>query len=752
MSLLHPALIFGLGLAALPVLLHFLMKQKPKRVIFPALKLIQSRQKQNSRRFRLRHLWLLLLRVGVFGLLVFALTRPSLPPANYSFSGFEWGVLAAIIAGGMGVYYTLLRRWQKQGVPKPDFIDRRSQTRVWTTAAVLALLLLCVGWPYQRRVMAEIKEPHAAAALDLPVAAVCLFDTSQSTSYTQEGKTRLDLAKTIAKNHLGDLPASSRVAIADCSGDNPIIFQSTLSTAQTRIEALEPRPVALPLNERLRVALQAQADDRRRTLEEQGAVAEDARRDRYIRRIYILTDLAKSAWSAGISQQLKADLERLKEIDIYLIDIGEEQPQNVGVTQVGLSRERISVGGSLDVQATIVSTGITEEVTVKLSLLDGKEQLSPRGEARVKLTPNAPAQVVFPRLKGLTGPVVHGQVQIDRSDPLAADNVRYFTAFAGAPTPVLIVTPQRGRALQIDGALAPYEKDSSETNLFATTVVTPNKLTEELIRNSQVIWLQDVHSQEALPVAPGKGVKDVLALPDSMWNVISKHVEQGHGLIVTLGDDKINPVDFDRTAAQVCLPASLEVWKPRADYRMRFTSRNHPLFADFRDQNDSWAVLENDFAVYRFWKVKPAGGARVLATYDDQQQSPAILEKTHGKGRVLMFTSGTHLPEKSSNRWNNFPSTLGPTGLWIAFVQQFADYAAGGGIEQFNHLCGDEVTLALTPHAAERQLLLREPGLRQSLKVIPPDGDHLQVGVVLHVKFVGSTLSFAVRRGQWVFH
>ena len=720
MSLLHPALIYGLGLAALPVILHFLMKQKPKRVIFPALKLIQSRQKQNSRRFRLRHWWLLLLRVGVLGLLVFALTRPSLPPANYNFSGLECGVLSAIIAAGMGTYFMLIHRWRKQGVAKPDLIERRSKARVWTTTTVLALLLLCVGWPYQRRVMAELKDPRPMAALDLPVAAVCLFDTSQSTSYTQEGKTRLDLAKAIAKNHLGDLPAISRVAITDCSGDNPIIFQSTLRAAQTRIETLEPRAVAIPLNERLRSALQAQADDRRRTLEEQGAIAEESRRDRFIRRVYILTDLAKSAWSAGVSQALKADLDRHKEVDVYLIDIGEEQPQNVGITQISLSRERISVGGSLDVQATIASTGIAEEMTVKLSILNSQERLDPRDEARVKITPNTPLKIDFQRLKGLTGPVVHGVVQIDRSDPLSADNMRFFTAFAGPPTPVLVVTSQANRAREIRFGLAPFDVGSAETNVFEPSVVIPAQLTEALIQKADVIWLQD------LP-----------RLPDATWNMISKHVEQGHGLVVTLGDDKIDSVAYDRTAAQVCLPASLDRWKPKADYRLQFSASNrvHPVFSEYREQEKNWAVLENNVRISRFWVVKPAGGASVLATYNDKEQSPAILEKSHGKGRVLMFTSGTHLPNdpveqgqsRWDNRWSNFPDPLLDSWMWIAFVQQLADYGAGGGIEQFNHVCGEEVTLSLTPHAAERQLLFREPGLRQTQKTIPPDGNFLTV-------------------------
>lgn len=717
MSLLHPALIYGLGLAALPVILHFLMKQKPKRLIFPALKLIQKSQRQNSRRFRLRHLWLLLLRVGVLAVLVFALTRPSLPPANYGLSKLEWGVLAGVVAAGIAIYHTLVRRWNQQEMPRHELLDRRTKARVWTTTCVIVLLLLCVGWPYQRRVLAEIKDPSPAADLGLPVAAVCLFDTSLSTSYTQEGKTRLDLARTIALNHLSDLPSSSRVAIADSSADNPIIFQANLTQAQTRMEALEPASVALPLNERLRAALQAQSDDRTRTLESQGAVAEDVRRDQFIRRIYIFTDLAKSAWSSGVSQPLKADLERLKEVDLYLIDVGELQPQNISVSQVSLSRQRISVGGSLDISATISSIGINEEVTIKLNLLDAQENPVTHRGGRIKLTSGSPVKFEFPKLKNLSGPVVHGEVRVDRSDPLKADDVRYFTAVAGPPTRVLIVTPLADRAIWLKNGLAPYGPDDAEVNIFSPTVVTAAKLTEELIRQNEVIWLQDVAS-----------------LPDVIWNALSKHVEAGHGLIVSLGDEKIESVAYERTAAQVCLPASLDVWKPRSKYHLRFpaNSRLHPLFSGYRDIELSWAVLENDVQVARFWKVKPAGGAVVLATYDDKEQSPAILEKAHGKGRVLMFTSGTHAPKADevgswNNRWNTLTSTLNNTWLWVEFTQQMAGYAAGGGVELFNHVCGEEVQLGLTASAAERQMKLREPGLRQLTRTVPPDASSISV-------------------------
>ena len=96
MALLNPALLAGLGLAVIPLLLHLLLRAKPKRLIFPALRLIQQRRRQNVRRMQLRHLWLLLLRILAIVLVVVAVCRPSLPAANYSLTVWEWVKLIAI--------------------------------------------------------------------------------------------------------------------------------------------------------------------------------------------------------------------------------------------------------------------------------------------------------------------------------------------------------------------------------------------------------------------------------------------------------------------------------------------------------------------------------------------------------------------------------------------------------------------------------------------------------------------------------
>lgn len=69
---MHPIILAGVLLAGLPVVLHLIMKQEPKRLPFPAFRFLKFRQKTNQRKMRLRHLLLLLLRV--FLILLFAAT------------------------------------------------------------------------------------------------------------------------------------------------------------------------------------------------------------------------------------------------------------------------------------------------------------------------------------------------------------------------------------------------------------------------------------------------------------------------------------------------------------------------------------------------------------------------------------------------------------------------------------------------------------------------------------------------------
>ncbi|WP_422927079.1 BatA domain-containing protein [Singulisphaera sp. PoT] len=77
-SLIHAGLAGGVALASLPVILHLFMKQKPKHVVFPALRLIRERQKRSRKKLRVKNWLLLIARMLLVALMALALARPRL--------------------------------------------------------------------------------------------------------------------------------------------------------------------------------------------------------------------------------------------------------------------------------------------------------------------------------------------------------------------------------------------------------------------------------------------------------------------------------------------------------------------------------------------------------------------------------------------------------------------------------------------------------------------------------------------------
>ncbi len=96
MTFVTPALLAGTLLVAVPIVLHLVMRQKPTRLEFPALRFVARRHETNQRRLRLRHLLLLLLRAAVIVLLAFALARPTVRWAGAAGSQ-EAPVAAALV-------------------------------------------------------------------------------------------------------------------------------------------------------------------------------------------------------------------------------------------------------------------------------------------------------------------------------------------------------------------------------------------------------------------------------------------------------------------------------------------------------------------------------------------------------------------------------------------------------------------------------------------------------------------------------
>ena len=199
-SLINAGLAAGVGLAVLPVILHLFMRPTPKRIIFPALRLIRERQKRSKKRLKVKNWILLLARMALLALMALALARPS--------------ILAEKMIGGQ----------------------------------------------------------------EVPTAIGLVFDTSLSMDYSQKDKTRLDEAKNQAYEVLKKTPSSSVVYVVD-SADPSLPSPLSPDAAKKRVEALTLRAGNRTLNAAVGQAYTALS------------TADKPRHE-----VYILTDLARSAW------------------------------------------------------------------------------------------------------------------------------------------------------------------------------------------------------------------------------------------------------------------------------------------------------------------------------------------------------------------------------------------------------------------------------------------------------------------------
>src|SRR5436309_4282189 len=96
MTFIHGYLLAGLALAGVPILVHLIMRQKPKQLPFPAFRFLRQRHLINRRKMPLQHLLLLLLRAGLIAALCLALARPRVYSERVSV-GTERPVAAALV-------------------------------------------------------------------------------------------------------------------------------------------------------------------------------------------------------------------------------------------------------------------------------------------------------------------------------------------------------------------------------------------------------------------------------------------------------------------------------------------------------------------------------------------------------------------------------------------------------------------------------------------------------------------------------
>lgn len=643
----------GAALVSVPIIIHLLNRRKFKIVDWAAMDFLLEADKKNRRRVRLENLLLLLMRCLAVFLLGLLLARP-----------FDSSGLAARLTGAQKFERIVL---------VDDSLSM--QSRIGNRAAM----------EIARERLVDLARIFAAEDAENDL-------TLLLTSNPEQRK--------FNGSHIG---------------------QDNIDEIAEELERIEPSDQPA----RLDAALQ-ELDDYL------------ASRPANVNRVvYIVTDLRRRDWQAeqaeraedtvragdvsppvsAVSPETKsAPLDLLRKISkqskgCFVVDVGDQEDRNLVIREVRPEKTLVAgVESRFDV--TIANTGSQEvkDVRVKFTAGDAVPQTQtiegiPAGEeeaVRFAFTftgdegEEKPETTTSRRVKIEVVPERGGE-----EDRLAADSTQYFAARVVPGIPTLLVdgdpSASYGKAetFYLRRALTPPGRVISGV---AADVVTDTELESTDLSKYQVIFLCNVYRPA------DKAIDD-----------LRKWVESGGALVILPGDQvdeeffntrlygtaeaegkELSPVRLEEIAGD----ETENAWS-----NFKITEEQHPVLKDFAGQQNP--ILSN-VKVFRWWKatvskVKGASPASVLMRFSDAEESPALIERAFGKGRVVVST----IPGDADwTNWTSDPS-------YILIMQELVRYLSAGDSTEGLLRVGEPLRqeIDLTQQGLDAELIM--PGERK---------------------------------------
>jgi hypothetical protein len=347
-------------------------------------------------------------------------------------------------------------------------------------------------------------------------------------------------------------------------------------------------------------------------------------------RLVIVSDLQQSGWEHEAAAELPANWE------LEVKDVG-AVAANLAVTAIAVEPNRVV--------ASIRNAGGDSRTGRARASLDGREVAGADFTVRPNETVSVPIAWRAPET---------GALSVSVSDPegLDADNTRY--AMLGAPRAprALVVTGGGQAGLYLARALETSSGRDGALDVEVATGARLSAMSADAISKHAVVALLSSRGLD-------RAAREILAA----------HVRGGAGLFVAAGPD----LDASVLAAMTdWRPALSAVEAAGGSLTLAATDLRHPIVRPF-------AALAANLGQVRFersWRVA-SDGWTVIARFSDG--SPALLERSLGRGRVVLFASDL------DRRWNDFP--LHPA--FVPFALETVRYVAGDRRQAREHLVAD---------------------------------------------------------------
>ncbi len=684
---MHTILIAGAALVGLPILLHLIMKQEPKRLTFPAFRFLKQKLKTNQRKLRLRHFVLLALRMLLIALFCLTLYQPTFKSDRLNIRGEQPIATVLVIDTTPSMGYTSsdktrLKEAAQRASELLSELPEKSPVAIVDTADLTGYWLPDVG--AARRRLEELKEPR------------------------------------------GGQPVTSGIAVA----------YQLLAKVDQETESADPLP-----------KLVAVFSDRTVASWDAGRI-EDLKKLRDSvpdpKPVHVVIDFGTDAPSnVGIlSVDMKPQIIPANQMASITVSVGATGGDGITVNAtVGAKPlwdtkpEHFTVSRNVSLPA-----GQTRTATFEF------RDLKP-GLHQVEFTLTPPDKLEFDNKRFFTFKVGEARRILTISDDPGA---AAFWQAAHEATPTkefscLVVTPGQVELGNGGVPVVRYAADKPPEDLRAFEVVALLNVanphaTNPLRPADRTLWDRlrpYLQSGGKLVVMPPP---DTFLGPDGLagYNVASD-LMPGRLKLPIIDTRKMNPAPPEQKASSWPAPRD---GKNGVSWAFDEKMLRHPMLKiieDWKQQKANLDILANPRTVRKFWNVEPAGSATIIARYLDAvkeaDRHPAVLERSvldasgKPKGKVVLLTTRMDVMP-NDDLWNNYWE--GDSTWFAAFPYLLVRYLAGDTADaNFNFATGSTVVVPLPRSRIPRdtQVNLDGPGIMGNEAIIRPTDTQTEIRI-----------------------
>lgn len=387
---------------------------------------------------------------------------------------------------------------------------------------------------------------------------------------------------------------------------------------------------------------------------------------------------------------------------VEFITIGERDERgNLGITQVEYVQEGSAQERTWRIDVTVRNYGPTPAASLPVELIIEDQVVS---SALVDVEPNTSTIYAFRHRLEAPG-LQRAKVRLVDGDALATDDVYHFT----------IHPREHVRALLVNGKPSSISYD--DELFFLLRALRPGTDSESpilpTVTNVDGLETRDIDGFDVVHLA------NVGRISPQTAAKLQTYVEGGGGLFITLGDQ----VDVENYNSQLgeLLPRRLRSLKQLAERsdpdapvkvtRLGHANRQHPIFRVFGMPG---GTSLQSVQVYSYMLLEPAPATdetnQLLAFQDS---GPALIERTYGQGRVLLWTTTI------DREWTDFPIRTAYLPMTRRKFMYLARRSASGGASR--HLVGETLRLEVAGLVRERAIIRTPSGGRVVLD--PIDGE-----------------------------